>query len=93
MQNAAIITTPASLSAVWSAALGTACIAPPAMKDQAIAMVLEIEGAIDAAPVTSTGDAVIKLKLALTMASRQGLDDDPAWLAVGDALAFLADRA
>ena len=75
----------------WNAAILAARTAPPEQEDAAIAAMLRIEDAIDAAPVTSLADAVLKLELAMAMASRQGLDNDPAWLAVGDALAFLAD--
>lgn len=79
----------AAYTPAWVAAVAAARAAPDEAKDQAIDALMAVELAIDAAPVIATQDAVAKLRLALEMASRQGVDDDPAWIAVGDALAFL----
>jgi hypothetical protein len=82
----------AAFSPAWSAAQAKARSASSEDEDQAIDTMMEIEGQIDSAPVTTLEDAVLKLKLAITMASRQDLGDDPAWLLVGDALAGLDRR-
>lgn len=89
MSNAA--SNPAATA--WNAALDAVRTAPAVQRDQALTAMMQIENAIDAAPVDSMANAVLRLRLALTMAERQGVEDDPAWRAVGGALAFLADRA
>lgn len=76
-------------TAAWNAALDAAHAAPAEQKDQAITALMQIEDAIVSTPVTSIADAVLRLGLALTMAERQGAEDDPAWCAVAAALDFL----
>lgn len=93
MSNATVIIPAAAAAAAfipaWRAAQAAARNAAPENEDRAIAEMVQIESQIDSAPVTSLADVVAKLSLALVTASRQDLDDDPAWLLVGDALAFL----
>jgi hypothetical protein len=79
----------AAFSPAWSAARAAARRASPGSEDRAIDTMLQIERQIDSAPVTTLADVATKLELALATASRQGLDDEPAWLLVGDALAYL----
>lgn len=79
----------AAFAPTWDAALATAQSAPAEAMDEAIDAVMDLEEAIDAAPVITMRDAVAKLRLALTMAGRLGADDDPAWVLVSDVLAFL----
>lgn len=84
-----ITTATSPVSTAWNAAIDAARTASSGLADQAITALMHIENAIDAAPVESMADAVLRLRLALVMAQRQDLDDDPAWCAVAAALDFL----
>lgn len=79
----------AAFSRTWQVAIRAVEAAPAAAKDAALDALMSTEDLIDKAPVVTLADAVMKLQLALEMACRQGVDDDPAWIAVSDALAFL----
>lgn len=89
--TAIIPATPAAAAykPAWAAAVAAAQAAPAEAKDRAIHTLMVVEAKIDSAPVLTLEDAATKLRLALETARRQDLDDDPAWIAVGDALAFL----
>lgn len=78
-----------AFSRTWQATIRAAEAAPAEAKDAALDALMNTEDLIDKAPVVTLADAVMKLQLALEMACRQGVDDDPAWIAVSDALAFL----
>jgi hypothetical protein len=79
----------AVFTAAWTAVLSATQAAPLDGKDAATDALMDIEDMIDGAPVITMQDAAMKLRLALEMACRQGVDDDPAWLAVADALDYM----
>lgn len=79
----------AAFSRTWQAAISAAEAATEEAKDAALDALMNTEDMIDAAPLVTLADAVMKLRAAFEMACRQGVDDDPAWIAVSDALNFL----
>lgn len=82
-------TTSTSIAATWRTAMVAAQTAPAGAKDSALDAVMTMEDAIAAAPVEDIDGAALRLRVALTMAGRQGEDSDPAWCLVADALTFL----
>lgn len=78
-------------AAAWHAALSAAEAAPDIGSDALWCRAMAIENKIASTPVRSTADAALQLQIAVTMATRQGVADDPAWMLVGNVLAFLSD--